>query len=150
MLPFFYSYVLLLLCLPSDHVQHERQRWSLISIPARRKPRKYISSYTFAWCFEFFDSAFLIYTYMSFYIVYNEACLCPDFLSFNQNINCSSSCCRHQTFREMSLSCKARHESKSDAYQGIISLLFPVAPTTNLVGDIILAPAVDRCKNIKF
>ena len=31
----------LLLRLPSDNVWHELQRWSLISIPDRRKPRKY-------------------------------------------------------------------------------------------------------------
>ena len=29
----------LILCLPSDNVQHELQRWSLISIPERRRNR---------------------------------------------------------------------------------------------------------------
>ena len=34
------SYNVLLLCLPSDNVEHELRRLSLINIPERRKPRK--------------------------------------------------------------------------------------------------------------
>ena len=71
--------VLLLLCLPSDNVQHGLQRWSLISIPDIRKQRKYLSIFstrkyreaylcpiikifalTFAFRVEFFDLAFFV------------------------------------------------------------------------------------------